>query len=455
MIKKINMHRIILYSLPYFIVCCIYLIGFYPGFMSPDSFSQWEQVQTLKLEDWHPVAHTLFNYLITRLWNSPAAISISQIVMLSLIVGYGFYTLEKIGANKYLLYIIAIFFSLYPANGFMAISLWKDIPYSGMLLLLTIICINIVFSNGYWLDKNSNIVLLILTLIGVIFFRHNGILPFACTMLLLLILFKGYRKKMGVLTIALIVLYIFVKGPIYNAMRVIPAQETEAFGIPMQQIAAVVSKNGNITNEQKKFIANVLPLDIWGKHYNRYSSDPLKFNKDFNARFLTANKLQFLKTWVQICMQNPGITFKAYTDQISLVWRFTNTQGDYTFITELAMQENKFNIKRIETSPKVSNILTYIFRNTQRLKIKWLFWKPAFELYIILILGTLCSVRVGRKMLLTMVPVLSNAACFLLATPAQDYRYLYSLILVSALFIPLYITVINKRGGDNIKLFNL
>lgn len=445
MSKTKNGLRILLYSLPFFIVCCIYLIAFYPGFMSPDSFSMWDQLQTLKLDDGLPVVSTLFYFLVTRIWNYPAAISIAQVVLLSLIVGYGFYTLEKIGTNKYFLYIFSVLFSLYPANGVMAVSLWKDIPYSGMLLLLTIICINIVFSKGTWLDSKGNIALFIISLIGVIFFRHNGILSFVFTMILLFILFKDYRKKTAIITISLIVLYVFVKGPVYSAAGVIRGKQTEAFGIPMQQIAAVVAKGGNITDEQKNFLGKVLPIEKWGKSYNRYSSNPLKFDNEFNGNFLIENKLQFLKVWSQVCLQNPGKTFIAYADQTSLVWRFTNTESDYTYITEIPMTKNKFNIQNKIISPKVTDAATFIFWNTQRLKIKWLFWKPAFELYIILISGVLCTIKLGKRMLLPIIPVLSNAAAFMIATPAQDYRYLYSAVLVSAMFIPLYITVINKK----------
>ena len=40
-------------------------------------------------DDWHPVFHTWTNWLITRIWLSPAAIAIAQIVTLSAVLGMG------------------------------------------------------------------------------------------------------------------------------------------------------------------------------------------------------------------------------------------------------------------------------------------------------------------------------------------------------------------------------
>lgn len=64
-----------LYVLPCIGIWMFYLLAFYPGLMSPDSFAQWSEASSLKLYDNHPAFHTTFIWLITKIWYSPAAVA--------------------------------------------------------------------------------------------------------------------------------------------------------------------------------------------------------------------------------------------------------------------------------------------------------------------------------------------------------------------------------------------
>jgi hypothetical protein len=68
-------------------LCCgtwaLYLLAFWPGIMTEDSIDQWTQAQRGVFRDEHPAVHTLLIWLITRLWNSPAAVALLQIVLVA------------------------------------------------------------------------------------------------------------------------------------------------------------------------------------------------------------------------------------------------------------------------------------------------------------------------------------------------------------------------------------
>jgi hypothetical protein len=86
------------YALPCAIVWSIYLLAYWPGLMSYDSLQQWEQMTTGQLDNWHPAFHTMSNWLITRLWLSPAAVALTQIATLSLLVGWTVARIRRLGA---------------------------------------------------------------------------------------------------------------------------------------------------------------------------------------------------------------------------------------------------------------------------------------------------------------------------------------------------------------------
>lgn len=97
---EIRKVRIFVYSLIISSVYSLYLLAYYPGTMSSDSIDQWNQVLTESFNDAHPIVHTLFIWLFTRLWLSPAIIAIIQLILMSLLMGYSVYYLEKLGLKK-------------------------------------------------------------------------------------------------------------------------------------------------------------------------------------------------------------------------------------------------------------------------------------------------------------------------------------------------------------------
>lgn len=152
----------------------LYLLAFWPGIMTNDSIDQWTQITTGRYVDIHPVFHTLFLWLLTRIYFSPATIAIVQILMLSSLSGGILYYFERLGSSKIVLWGISFLMAVSPVNSDMVITLWKDIPYSTTLLGLTFIFMIIVYSNGKWLYQNKNLLLLGTTALLIFLFRHNG-----------------------------------------------------------------------------------------------------------------------------------------------------------------------------------------------------------------------------------------------------------------------------------------
>ena len=144
----------LIYALPMAAVWGIYLLAFFPGMMSTDSAIQWKQVISGKFNDLHPVFHTLFIWLITRLWFSPATVALFQILSLSLTIGWGISILDEQGLPTWASWILAVIFAVSPVNAGLVITIWKDIPFSTCLLLLSLLILKVVFSNGEFLKRD-------------------------------------------------------------------------------------------------------------------------------------------------------------------------------------------------------------------------------------------------------------------------------------------------------------
>lgn len=361
------------------------------------------------------------------LWYSPAAVALTQIIFLAVIVGYCMYRFEGIGVNRSILYIVTGTFAINPVNGIMVITLWKDIVYSGFILLFTMLIINILVSEGDWINRKSNFIFFIFCCLGVILFRHNGIVPLFGTLLFLMASnlknSKFYLKSL----IYVIVIFILIKGPVYKIMKVQYASSSEAFGIPTQQIAAVINEQGYLTEKQLKKAEEIMPLKSWEDNYMPGNVDYIKFHQDFNVNKLMEDKKGFINLWIGACIQNPKIALRAYGSQTAIAW---SVKG-YTNYGSRTIIKNDFGLKQKVINVKINKIANKILNITQQIEdIRLWLWRPAFQLFFIILAGVMCIIRNGKRYGLVICPILLNTLTILLATPAQDFRYLYANTLV-------------------------
>ncbi|MFE9277963.1 DUF6020 family protein [Paenibacillus glucanolyticus] len=450
----VSKYRILVYSIPSLIIYSIYLISYFPGAMSPDSLDQWSQIISHEFNDWHPVAHTWFIMLTTIIWKSPAAFSVVQILILSFVIGYLGYNFEKYGVNKYVIWISILCMSAIPINGIYSITMWKDILYSACMLLFSIFIFNLIKTKGNWLDTNLNIFLYFISSLGLIMFRHNGLIVFVVTLVILAIIFKSNLKKAYFISIIVVVVQLIITGPLYHFFNVKSSDPNEALAIPTQLIASVIAQDGNLVQEQRAFFNEVLPLEMWKKLYNPYSVDPIKFNEQYNRNFLLENKNEFIKQWLVVSFNNPGLVIKAYLKQVSVVWQIKqfNDGVSTLYLTDIYPKEvgEQMGLASIVINEKLTSVINQILSSTWSYPLK-IIWRPAIYTFLIILFSFVNILRGNWKYSLISLPVMLNTGMLLAAIPAQDFRYSYGNLLVMFLaFLTVFVGKnSNLRGGTN------
>lgn len=427
--KQVNPQRILLYALPIIIICAIYLIAFYPGIMGTDSILQWKQITSFQFNDWHPVTHTLFLWLITRLWLSPAAIVIVQILISSLVFGYCAYTLEKAGLKRVFIYALVLAFSFNFTNHIITVTLWKDVLFSEFLFLFTIIIFNIFITKGKWISSKKNIALFIVAALGILFFRHSGKFCFFPMVLILMIFYKEYIKKIGLATLIVLTVYILIVGPGYKLLNVIPSFEGESYSVTLNVIGAVIKNDGNLTDDQKIYAQSLMPMNVWKETYDPYIADPLKNKVNYDNIF--KDRKAYFSFLFNISAQNPELALKGYLDITSIIWRIPENRGGYTYSAPTYIEKNDIGLASNPISKEANSFLTGVLLVTLDNSLKWLFWRPALAFYIILLFSFISFIKNGKRSLLIPMVSLLNIATYFAAIPAQDFRYLYASTLVA------------------------
>jgi hypothetical protein len=310
----------LLYALPMVAVWGLFLLTFFPGMMSTDSVNQWNQMVTGVYNDAHPVFHTILIWLLTRIWFSPAIIAIFQILTLSLTVTWGISILDGQGIPRWAAWALAAFFALFPINGDMVIILWKDIPYATSLLLLSLMILKIVFSQGDWLSQKSTWIWLGLVSLCVAGFRHNGIPISLLTIPILVLVYKKWWKPLFCAFLLFLGLWFVFKGPVLNSLNV--NQSVGSFEqILVHHIAAHIYNGKPLSSEQQTVADAIIPRGSW--EYNCCTNVVTMGSPDYSDEKNASISSDIRRLFIELMIGEPEVELKHQVCVSSLVWETT------------------------------------------------------------------------------------------------------------------------------------
>lgn len=440
--------RVILYALPTMIAISFYWMVYFPGLMSADSLNQWGQFTNFSFDNNHPVVHTLFNWLITRIWLSPAMVVLFQVSFLGLTLGLGMATMEKIGVKKKYVIIASVITALLPSNGMLPITLWKDIPYSTTLLLLTTALMWISFGiidikKFKWQCFLSVILIFTGTL------RHNGILPMIGVIVVFVWL---YRTKLKVVRniVSMVILGMFLVTYVLNTVfNVKPTEDWLKISANVHQLAAAVSADFPFTEDERKLLNDIYQMEEWEKHYNPHSVDPLIHDSQINREKLQLHTGDVLKIWFHVLMEDPWIFVKHQIKLTSIVWEVVQPEDSHTYTTQRGIDPNNLGLKSNGNTRSYRENVTKFIEFTEQREYNWFLWRAGIQLYIII--GGMVLFLIKRKsiLFLSTLPALLNTAGLMLTIPAQHLRYVYSNILIAPIILLVCIKIISEYRNEH------
>ncbi|MGG1514057.1 hypothetical protein ABE504_01490 [Paenibacillus oryzisoli] len=176
----------------------IWLLGQWPGIMSVDSYHfTWREIKTLQFSDVTPWIYNVYVLILTQFFDSPAVVSVFQIILLTSISSLAFFWFYEKGSKTITLICYILFITSVPV-GLYSITMWKDIPFNiimlfwGLFLFYLYICKH--YKNKVVILRFSYIFYLSLTIFLLCTIRHNGII-FIVIIPALLSFFKLMNRK--------------------------------------------------------------------------------------------------------------------------------------------------------------------------------------------------------------------------------------------------------------------
>lgn len=328
--KKIFIGSILIIFLswiPYFLV-------YYLGLIMGDSLNS--IYQALGITSWNNHFPFVYSYVI-KLCLIPGILTgnlkigyvlytIIQMLIISAVLSYVVCWLKNKGFSKHITILICMYYAFSSCFPQHAITMWKDGIFSALLLYIGLQLFDLVISDGEVLKSRNFFLKSTWSAVVICFFRNNGvyIILFIC---MCLALYNArhhkcwFKEKIRfLLSHCLVVFAVFViTGPVYD-MAHIEKEEVEKYGILLQQMARTVVEDGKISESERDFLNELLPIEKYKELYNPRIIDPIKWDADFNQKLLEENQKKFIKTWMDLFLKNPKIYTKAYLVMTYQYW---------------------------------------------------------------------------------------------------------------------------------------
>lgn len=193
-----------------------WLLAYWPGQMTNDSWASLKEAQILRITDWHPYVYELYVLALWQFGQSVAAISIVQLLLTAAAGSYGFYYAWKWGVNRALLLLLFAVFATSAPIGLFNLTIWKDIPFSIAVLITALLLfrarIEREVRNRFIEVPRWTLPFLIALLIMVLQSRHNGVIFYGLLPLLLLgsLPRKTYQRFLALLAVIFVLMNIVI-----------------------------------------------------------------------------------------------------------------------------------------------------------------------------------------------------------------------------------------------------
>ncbi len=429
-------------SLFLILIWSLYLIAYWPGFMNSDAQDQWRQMQTGIFNDWHPAFHTLTFWFITRLWFSPAAVALSQILVMGVLVGLILERLWRIGTHVWIIIFILGMLVL-PNYSLAVISLWKDIPYSIAMLGFTYLILLIVESDGSWVQNSA--AWIGLGIIGALsaLYRHNGTPGVFITLGTLCLVWPKYKKGMILALLVALLLFVGVRGPLFQLVGVPLNSSNPGLGLAFAHLVARHTQADTPMSKEEGQLLASIRADGEPWPYNCYSNNHLAFDGKMNQGQLKTSTWELGKLAWQLSIRSPRVTFNHLLCNSAFIFRILPPMAGKIYMPYEAspidispVPSQRSEIKGIETLwPALEDRILDLVLRMYYGKLHWLFFRSPSWMYLLVFSAGIAAFRTRRwGYFLLPVPVLLNTLPLAFISFIQAFRLVMPVMLISLVF---------------------
>lgn len=442
--NNIFVHKLLVFVITVVIVL-IYHLVFYPYIVSPDGYMQLQDIINNTLSNWHPYLHTLILKTFYMIFGSVDYFILFRIFIYAAILTNILFYFYKKGLSLTKIYLIAILFTILPVTSIFLVTMWKDTDFQLALLYLTFLIYLIIKDFDYFNQNKLNYLWLIISLLCVGLFRHNGIIVMFLTVIFLFIYsLKKHQKLLLLSLIFSFILALLVKGPIYNKLKVQDKPANFEIATILHGFNRLIYNDNKINNDAYEYLVDQIPLEIWKVSYDEYNIDLLLHYQTINIRDKKLDKNKLIKYYFKQFFISPIELIKDRLYGTDIIWNVS--EKDDVMTSKYIIMYDEFETSYAEelgikySDNIISNIIkkSLLFLSTNEV-LNSLFFRGGIYIDILILIFIYCFFKDKKSLFICLIPFIINLLTLFLAMHHYEYRYIWNVELITLLFILIFL----------------
>ena len=393
--------------------------------------------QGIYLNNLHPLLHSLYTGLCLdlgyKLFHSYEIgffiCNFIQVILMLLILGYTFIWMKKMNIPNWIRIIVLLLYSFLSYFPYFAYTHGKDTMFSLLILLLVMKVYELVKDNNVIYD-NKYFYSLMGIIIGLLFFRNDGLYRIILTFIFILIFYKKIRKRLIILLMVPISIYLVYLRLLLPAFSIPSGNIREMLSVPFQQTARVVYKHGYDAYESKDIdkIKNILTgYDQFKDIYKPHLSDPVK--NTYNMYASKDDLKEYFKVWFKYLFKYPKDYVESFVNNTyGYFYLDLYNERGFGYTSLLQLDDGIFNIRYIGKFKMFRDGINITNRTLKRVPVLYLLYSVGFYSFsVIFITGYLIYIK-NKKYILCLIPLYSVILINLLSPVNGHFRYMLPII---------------------------
>ena len=464
------------YGMVIFLCWLPVFLAYYPSVFAYDAEGQLYQVIAGDYSTHHPLLHTLFLGAFFKLggvlgsYSAGMALhSIVQMILLAAAFAFVLSYLYEKGISRWQRMLLLAFYALFPTNSVLSLSTTKDVLFSALVLLYTMLLYHMICDKKMQVDKRDGAACVILSVL-LLLFRNNAVYAFLVSMPLV---YAGYRKwQIGeekaqsasfgartylVLSIAALLFFAVCSAGLRTATHAHSGSPREMLSVPLQQMARTrVKEEQRIDPALRKELEKYIPAEWVFAAYDPHLADPVK-----NRAVIHDDPAGLIETWVKLGMRHLDVYVDAFLDNCVGCWYLEDishaqiygigTESGFGYLsTDNRTMPAGCEIIPHSYLPGLRSLLEKIVSDNQyqRIPVLRIIFAPAFYWWM---LCMYMAVAVYRRKYIMLLPVCFLGAYYLtlLLSPAVLIRYMYPFVVTVPAICCCMSRDLTKKDSEN------
>ena len=428
----------------------------WPGIFSYDCGWQLATYVEGTVNGHHPILHTFLLGICRDMGyalggsNQTGAYMYSLIQMLLMSAMYADVCLflKERCTPRWLQLLAFLFLAFHPVNSLMALCATKDSIFTAVFLMFLVQLFRLAEEPEEFFSSVPRQFLFVITVWFLFAFRNNGFHTFLLSAPFLLLAFRKYWKRMGILILVCLCLYGLYTGPVYQALGIEKGDPREMCCVLMQSAARVYQKDpSGLTEEEREAFLSIIEEEGMDS-YLSWFADPVKAY--FNGEKFAENPGPFLKAWISAGMRHKKIYIDSFLANTYGYWypgdttRDTKNGRDYFEYYCKDFQEN-IDVEMESKLPALSEFYRKLGNESsfEQVPVVRLTFRLGTYTWLLIFTFVLLLYRKQYDRLILLVPLAAYFATNLLG-PVVKMRYHYPLMACA----PLILYLIWKRPSS-------